>query len=159
MLRKIDHLGLAVPSLDEALPFYRDRLGLAFEGLEEVAGYRVKVAFLRIGESRLELLEPTSGEGMIAEFLRRHGPGVHHVAYEVEGIEEAIRECERRGVRMIDRAPRPGAHGARVAFIHAEGGQSVLTELCERRRRPAAGRLGRRAANAGAARAVKRGGP
>jgi methylmalonyl-CoA/ethylmalonyl-CoA epimerase len=147
VLRKIDHVGLAVPSLDEALAFYRDGLGLDFQGIEEVPGYRVKVAFLRIGASSLELLEPTSGEGMIAEFLRKHGPGVHHVAYEVEDLEAAIRECERRGVRMIDPAPRPGAHGARVAFIHAEGGQSVVTELCERGRRPAAERPRRRAAN------------
>jgi methylmalonyl-CoA/ethylmalonyl-CoA epimerase len=132
VLKRIDHLGLAVPSLDEALPFYRDRLGLVLEGVEVVPGYGVKVAFLRIGESRLELLEPTSGEGMIADFLRRHGAGIHHVAYAVEDIEEAIRACERRGCRMMDRAPRPGAHGARVAFLHADGGESVVTELCER---------------------------
>jgi methylmalonyl-CoA/ethylmalonyl-CoA epimerase len=134
MLEKIDHLGIAVRSLDEAIPFYRDTLGLAFEGVEEVAGYRVKVAFLQIGESKIELLEPTTEEGMIAAFLREHGPGLHHVAYEVEDIEAAILTCEARGARMIDRTPRQGAHGARVAFIHPESAQSVLTELCQHAR-------------------------
>ena len=134
MLERITHLGIAVRSLDEAIPFYRDTLGLALKGIEEVPSYRVRVAFLQIGESRIELLEPTSDEGMIAEFLASHGPGVHHVAYEVKDLEAAIRTCEARGVQMIDRAPRPGAHGARVAFIHPESAQSVLTELCQLRR-------------------------
>ena len=134
MLERITHLGIAVRSLDEAIPFYRDTLGLALEAIEEVPSYRVRVAFLQIGESRIELLEPTSGEGMIAEFLASHGPGVHHVAYEVKDLEAAIRTCEARGVKMLDRAPRPGAHGARVAFIHPESAQSVLTELCQLRR-------------------------
>jgi len=134
VLEKIDHLGIAVRSLDEAIPFYRDLLGLALKGIEEVASYRVRVAFLQIGETKIELLEPTSDEGMIAEFLRELGPGFHHVAYEVKDIETAIRTCEARGLKMIDRAPRPGAHGARVAFIHPESTQSVLTELCQVRR-------------------------
>jgi methylmalonyl-CoA/ethylmalonyl-CoA epimerase len=134
VLEKIDHLGIAVRSLDEAIPFYRDTLGLVLTGVEEVAGYRVRVAFLRIGETKIELLQPTSHEGMISEFLRAFGPGFHHVAYEVKDIETAIRTCEARGVKMIDREPRPGAHGARVAFISPESTQSVLTELCEVRR-------------------------
>jgi methylmalonyl-CoA/ethylmalonyl-CoA epimerase len=135
VLEKISHLGIAVRSLDEAIPFYRDTLGLALRGLEDVASYRVRVALLQIGESRIELLEPTSAEGMIAEFLRAHGPGLHHVAYEVADLEGAILACERRGVRMIDRAPRPGAHGSRVAFIDPGSAHSVLTELCQPRGR------------------------
>jgi methylmalonyl-CoA/ethylmalonyl-CoA epimerase len=131
VLERIDHLGIAVRSLDEAIPFYRDTLGLALKGIEHVAGYRVRIAFLQIGESKIELLEPTSDESMIAEFLRAHGPGFHHVAYEVADIEKAIQTCEARGVKLIDRAPRSGAHGARVAFIHPESTQSLLTELCQ----------------------------
>jgi methylmalonyl-CoA/ethylmalonyl-CoA epimerase len=134
MLSKIHHLGIAVRSLDEAIPFYRDTLGMAFQGTDEVPEYAVRIAFLRIGESRIELLEPTSGEGMIAKFLAARGPGIHHVAYEVEDVEAAIRSCEARGVRMIDRAPRLGAHGARVAFVHPESSHSVVTELCQVRR-------------------------
>jgi methylmalonyl-CoA/ethylmalonyl-CoA epimerase len=134
MLSRIHHLGIAVRSLDEAIPFYRDTLGMAFQGVEEVPGYAVRVAFLKIGESRIELLEPTSGGGMIAPFLDERGPGIHHVAYEVEDLEAAIRSCEARGAKMIDRAPRRGAHGARVAFMDPESSQSVLTELCQLRR-------------------------
>jgi methylmalonyl-CoA/ethylmalonyl-CoA epimerase len=134
MLERIAHLGIAVPSIEAALPLYRDVLGLAFEGVEEVHSYRVKVAFLRIGEARLELLEPT-GEGMIAAFLASHGPGLHHVAYEVKDLEAAIRACEARGVTMIDRAPRPGAHGARVAFVDPRSADGVVTELCQPRGR------------------------
>lgn len=137
MLRKIDHLGVAVRSLAEAIPFYRDVLGLPLAGVEEVASYRVRVAFFKVGESKLELLEPTSPEGMIAGFVAAHGPGLHHVAYEVDDLAEAIRACEARGARMIDRAPRPGAHGARVAFVDPGSSGSVVTELLEHARRGA----------------------
>lgn len=134
MLHRIAHLGVVVPSLDEALPLYRDVLGLALEGTEEVAAYAVRVAFLRVGDSRIELLEPT-GPGMIESFLATHGPGLHHVAYEVRDLEAAIRTCEAGGVTMIDRAPRPGAHGARVAFLDSRSAHGVVTELCQPRRR------------------------
>jgi methylmalonyl-CoA/ethylmalonyl-CoA epimerase len=133
MLSRIHHLGIAVRSLDEAIPFYRDTLGMAFQGKDEVAGYGVRIAFLQVGESRIELLEPTSGEGMIAEFLAARGPGIHHVAYEVRDLERAIRSCEARGVKMIDRTPRRGAHGARVAFLDPRSSHSVVTELCQLR--------------------------
>jgi methylmalonyl-CoA/ethylmalonyl-CoA epimerase len=131
MLEKINHIGVVVRSLADAIPLYRDILGLAFEGVEEVAGYQVRVAFFRIGESRIELLEPTASSGMVAEFLKRSGPGIHHVAYEVEDVEAASERCESRGLRMIDRSPRPGAHGARVAFIDPASCQSVVIELCQ----------------------------
>ena len=131
MTKRIAHLGIAVRSLEEAIPFYRDTLGLTFGGIEEVPGYGVKVAFLVAGESKLELLEPTSKDGMVGEFLRAHGPGFHHVAFEVDDIEAAIEACTARGVGMIDRAPRLGAHGARVAFVDPGSSGSVLTELLQ----------------------------
>lgn len=134
MLRRIDHLGIAVRSLEEAIPFYRDVLGLALAGIEDVPSYAVRVAFLQVGESKIELLEPTSDEGMIAGFVAAHGPGLHHVAYEVDDVAEAIRASEARGARMIDRAPRPGAHGARVAFVDPGSSGSVVTELLEHAR-------------------------
>ncbi len=131
MLTRIDHLGIAVRSLHEAIPFYRDTLGMALGGIEDVPEYRVRVAFLEIGGSKIELLEPTSEAGMIAEFLTAHGPGFHHVAYEVADVDAAIRACEARGVKMIDARPRRGAHGAWVAFIDPGSSGSALTELCQ----------------------------
>lgn len=131
MLTKINHIGVAVVSLEEALPFYRDTLGMEFSGTEEVASQLVKVAFLSVGESKIELLEPTSPESPVAKFLEKNGPGVHHVAYGVDDIEKAIAQLMAGGTRMIDQAPRPGAHGARIAFIHPKSSGGVLTELCE----------------------------
>jgi len=131
MLKKIDHVGIAVNSLDEALPFYRDNLAMVLLGIEEVAEQKVKVAMLEIGESKIELLEPTSSESPIAKFLEKNGPGIHHLAYEVEEIEAAIARLEGEGARMIDRTPRHGAHGARIAFVHPKSSNGVLTELCQ----------------------------
>lgn len=130
MLKKIYHLGVAVRSLEGAIPFYRDTLGLGLTSIEEVPAFGVKVAFLEIGASKIELLEPI-GDGMIARFLEAHGPGIHHVAYEVDDLEATIRKCEADGVKMIDRAPRRGAHGALVAFIEPGSSHSVVTELCQ----------------------------
>ena len=131
MLKKIDHIGIAVNSLDEALPFYRDLLGMAFKGIEEVAEQKVKVAMLEIGASKIELLEPTSPDSPVAGFLAKNGPGIHHLAYEVADIVAAIASLEREGARMIDRTPRSGAHGALIAFIHPKSSNGVLTELCQ----------------------------
>lgn len=131
MLRRINHIGVAVTSLDEAIPFYRDSLGMAFMGTEEVAEQKVKVAFLQVGESKIELLEPTSEESPVARFLDKNGPGIHHIAYEVEDIEAAIGKLEAAGARMIDSIPRNGAHGARIAFIHPKSSRGVLTEICQ----------------------------
>lgn len=130
MLKKIYHLGIAVRSLKETVPFYRDTLGLELSGVEEVPEYGVKVAFLEIGESKVELLEPI-GDGMIARFLKEHGPGIHHVAYEVDDLAAAIRHLESTGVKMMDRTPRPGAHGALVAFVDPSSSHAVVTELCQ----------------------------
>ncbi len=131
MLTKINHIGVAVSSLDESLPFYRDRLGMAFMGVEEVAEQKVRVAMLEIGESKIELLEPTAGDSPVARFLEKNGPGIHHLAYEVEDVEAAIAKMLADGARMIDETPRNGAHGTRIAFIHPKSSGNILTELCQ----------------------------
>jgi methylmalonyl-CoA/ethylmalonyl-CoA epimerase len=131
MLTKINHVGVAVNSIEEALPFYRDALGMTLAGTEEVASQMVRVAFLVVGESKIELLEPTSPNSPVAKFLEKNGPGVHHLAYGVADIEAAIARLTAQGVRMIDAAPRDGAHGARIAFIHPKSSGGVLTELCQ----------------------------
>ncbi|WP_243369979.1 methylmalonyl-CoA epimerase [Geotalea sp. SG265] len=131
MLTKINHLGVAVNALADALPYYRDQLGMAFKGTEEVPEQQVRVAFLEIGESKIELLEPTSTESPIAKFLEKNGPGIHHVAYEVNDIAAAIAKLEADGARMIDKTPRKGAHGALIAFVHPKSSNGVLTELCQ----------------------------
>jgi methylmalonyl-CoA/ethylmalonyl-CoA epimerase len=131
MLTKINHIGVAVNSLEEALPFYRDTLGMALLGTEEVPSQLVKVAFLVVGESKIELLEPTSPASPVAKFLEKNGPGVHHLAYSVPDIEQAIATLTAGGARMIDAVPRNGAHGARIAFIHPKSSGGVLTELCQ----------------------------
>jgi methylmalonyl-CoA/ethylmalonyl-CoA epimerase len=131
MLTKINHIGIAVRSLEETLPFYRDNLGMVLKGVEEVAEQKVRVAMLQIGESKIELLEPTADDSPIARFLEKNGPGIHHLAYEVDHIESAIARLAEDGVRMIDAVPRNGAHGTRIAFIHPKGSNGVLTELCQ----------------------------
>lgn len=131
MLTKINHIGIAVRSLNDALPFYRDNLGMAFAGIEEVAEQKVRVAMLQIGESKIELLEPTSEESPVAKFMEKSGPGIHHLAYEVEDIDAAIARLLADGARMIDELPRNGAHGTRIAFVHPKSSNGVLTELCQ----------------------------
>ncbi len=131
MLTKIDHIGIAVKSLDETIPFYRDNLGMAFAGIEEVAEQKVRVAMLQVGESKIELLEPTCEESPVAKFIEKNGVGIHHIAYEVADIEAEIAKLLAGGVRMIDEKPRNGAHGTRIAFIHPKSSNGVLTELCQ----------------------------
>jgi methylmalonyl-CoA/ethylmalonyl-CoA epimerase len=131
MLTKINHIGIAVKSLEESLPFYRDQLSLPFAGIEEVAEQKVRVAMLQIGESKIELLEPTSEDSPVARFIEKNGPGIHHLAYEVEDIEAAIDLMTAGGARMIDERPRNGAHGTRIAFVHPKSSNGVLTELCQ----------------------------
>jgi methylmalonyl-CoA/ethylmalonyl-CoA epimerase len=131
MLTKINHIGIAVKSLEESLPFYRDNLGMAFAGIEEVAEQKVRVAMLQVGESKIELLEPTSDDSPVAKFIEKNGPGIHHLAYEVEDIEAAIAKLMAVGARMIDEKPRCGAHDTRIAFIHPKSSNGVLTEICQ----------------------------
>ena len=131
MPKKISHIGIAVESIEQALPFYRDVLGLEFEGEEVVEEQKVKVAFLVIGESRIELLEPTAPDSPVAKFLEKNGPGIHHLAYQVAGLEERLAALKGQGVRLIDDSPRLGAHHTRIAFLHPKASGGVLTELCE----------------------------
>jgi methylmalonyl-CoA/ethylmalonyl-CoA epimerase len=131
MTHKINHIGIAVQSIDATIPFYRDQLGMEFLGCEEVAEQKVKVAMLGIGESKIELLEPTSPDSPVAKFLEKSGQGIHHIAYEVEDIAAAIAGMIAEGARMIDEKPRHGAHGTLIAFVHPKSSHGVLTELCQ----------------------------
>jgi len=131
MLTKINHIGIAVHSLDAAIPFYRDNLGMAFAGIEEIPEQKVRVAMLVVGESKIELLEPTSTESSVAKLIKKNGAGIHHIAYEVTDIEAAIAKLLADGSRMVDEKPRNGAHGTRIAFIHPKSSLGVLTELCQ----------------------------
>ncbi len=131
MTEKINHIGIAVKNLENSIPLYRDQLGMEFEGSEEVAEQKVRVAFLKIGESRIELLEPTSPDSPVAKFLEKNGEGVHHMAYEVDDIEQALAELKQKEVRLIDEKPRHGAHGSLIAFLHPKATGGVLTEICQ----------------------------
>lgn len=130
-LSKIDHIGIAVESVDEASVFYRDVLGLELIGTDEVPSQKVKVAMFRIGESKIELLEPTSPDSSIAIFLEKKGQGIHHIAYGVTDVNGTVLELVEKEVRMIDKEPRPGAGGSKIAFIHPRASGRVLTELCQ----------------------------
>jgi len=131
MTKKINHIGIAVKNIEIATPFYRDVLGMTFEGTEEVTEQKVRVAFLQVGESRIELLEPTSPDSPVAKFLEKNGEGIHHVAYEVDDLEAALADLQSKDIRLIDQSPRKGAHGASIAFIHPKASGGVLTELCQ----------------------------
>jgi len=130
-VKAINHIGIAVRSIEAQRPFYEGALGAVFEGVEDVPDQKVRVGFFRIGDVRLELLEPTEPTSTVAVFLEKRGEGLHHVALTVECIEDRIAELKRSGVRMIDEAPRPGAHHMRIAFLHPKSTFGVLTELCE----------------------------
>lgn len=127
----IEHLGIAVNSLDEAIPYYESILGLKCYAIEEVADQKVKTAFFKIGQTKIELLESTDPEGPIGKFIEKRGQGIHHVAFAVEGIEESLNEVAEKGVILIDKKPRKGAEGLDIAFLHPKSTFGVLTELCE----------------------------
>ena len=131
-ISRIDHLGIGVKSIEEALPFFENVLGLKCYAVEEVADQKVKTAFLKVGEVKLELLEPTSPESAVAKWLENGGKGVHHVAFAVvDGVQEALLECESKEIRLIDKAPRPGAENMMIGFLHPKFTAGILTELCE----------------------------
>ena len=116
-ISKIEHIGIAVPSIEEALPYYENVLGFTCYNIETVEEQKVKTAFLKVGETKIELLEPTSPDSTIAKFLETRGQGIHHIAYAVEdGVKEALAECEAKEVRTIDKTPRNGAEGFRDSF-------------------------------------------
>ncbi|MBU0551573.1 methylmalonyl-CoA epimerase [Myxococcota bacterium] len=130
--KKIDHIGIAVPDLSQAMAMYEALLGAPATHTEEVASQKVRVAFFEVGESHLELLEPTAEDSPIAGFLAQRRGGIHHLCVEVEDIEATLRAYKAAGVKLIDEAPRPGAHGKRVAFVHPKSTGGVLLELSQR---------------------------
>ncbi len=128
----IEHLGIAVQSIEEALPYFENVLGLKCYAVEEVADQKVKTAFMKCGEVKLELLEPTSPDSTIQKWLDKGNKGVHHVAFCIEdGVKEALAECDGKGIRLIDTAPRKGAEQLNIAFLHPKDTCGILTELCE----------------------------
>ena len=132
MIGKVDHIGIAVKSIDEALKFYEDILGIKCVSQEVVEEQKVKVAFLPVGDTEVELLESKDEEGPIAKFIEKKGEGIQHIAYKVDDIERSIEELKAKGVRMIDEKPRYGAGGAKIAFLHPKSTFGVLIELCQR---------------------------
>ena len=127
----IEHIGIAVKDLQIAIPYYENVLGLKCYNIEEVVDQKVKTAFFKVGETKLELLEPTSEESAVAKFIEKKGEGVHHIAFRVDNVANALAECESKGVQLIDKAPRKGAEGLNIAFLHPKSTLSVLTEFCE----------------------------
>jgi len=132
MIEKIDHIGIAVKSVKETGELLSNILGLKVTGEEIVEEQKVKIAFLPLGDSELELLESTSPEGPIARFIEKKGEGIQHIAFRVNNIEEVLEKLEKEGVRLIDEKPRYGAGGAKIAFLHPKSTNGILVELCER---------------------------
>lgn len=133
VVNKVDHIGIAVSSLEESIKFYEEILGLKLHGTEVVEEQKVKVAFLPIGDTEVELLEATSPDSSIAKFIEKKGQGVQHIAFRVDDIEAALDDMRAKGIRLIDEKPRYGAGGARIAFLHPKSTNGVLIELCERK--------------------------
>ncbi|MEW6423728.1 MAG: methylmalonyl-CoA epimerase [Bacillota bacterium] len=133
MVKKIDHIGIAVKDLAAAIKFYEEMLGLKATGTEVVEEQKVRVAFLPTGDSEVELLESTSPDGPIARFIEKNGEGIQHIAFRVDNLEEKLAELKGKGVRLIDEKPRYGAGGAKIAFLHPKATYGTLLELCERK--------------------------
>jgi len=132
MIGKIDHIGIAVKSIDAARGFWEESLGLKIVDIEEVAEQKVKTAFLPLGDSEIELLESTDPTGPVAQFIEKRGEGIQHIAFRVDNLEEALIKLKAQGMRLIDETPRRGAGGAKIAFLHPKASMGVLVELCER---------------------------
>lgn len=128
----IEHIGIAVNSLEEAIPYYEKTLGLKCYNVEEVTDQKVKTAFFMVGQTKLELLESTSPDGPIGKFLEKKGPGVHHLAFAVNDVNESLSELDEKGVRLIDKTSRKGAEGLNIGFLHPKSTMGVLTEICEK---------------------------
>ena len=127
----IEHIGIAVSNMEEAIAYYENILGMKCYAIEEVKDQKVKTAFFMVGQTKIELLESTDPEGPVGKFIEKRGEGIHHIAFAVDGIEERLREAEAAGIRLIDSAPRKGAEGLSIAFLHPKSTFGVLTELCE----------------------------
>jgi len=126
----IEHIGIAVTSLEESIPYYEKVLGLKCYAIEEVADQKVRTAFFRVGETKIELLESTDPGGAIGKFIAKKGPGIHHLAFAVDDVEKSLKHAADHGVRLIDEMPRTGAEGLKIGFLHPASTFGVLTELC-----------------------------
>jgi methylmalonyl-CoA mutase, C-terminal domain len=132
LTNRIDHVGIAVTNLQESVSFYTNVLGLSIEHEEVIADQKVKTVFIPVGDTLIELLEPTASDSPIARFLEKRGPGIHHIAYAVTDVASALEHAKRSGLRLIDEMPRAGGHGKRIGFVHPKDTNGVLTEFCER---------------------------
>jgi len=128
----IEHIGIAVSNLEEAIAYYEKVLGLSCYAIEEVTDQKVKTAFFKVGETKIELLESTDPEGPIGKFIEKKGQGVHHIAFAVSEVNEALKEAESNGVHLIDKAGRKGAEGLNIGFLHPKSTLGVLTEFCSK---------------------------
>jgi len=126
----IEHIGIAVSSLEEAIPLYENMLGLKCYAVEEVKDQKVKTAFFMVGQTKIELLESTDPEGPIGKFIEKKGPGIHHLAFAVDNVNQSLSELENKGVRLIDQKGRKGAEGLTIGFLHPKSTLGVLTEIC-----------------------------
>ena len=129
---KIEHIGIAVKNLEQAISYYENVLGLKCYAIEEVADQKVKTAFFMVGETKIELLQATSDDSPVAKFIEKKGEGIHHLAFAVNKIDESLKEAESKGIQLIDKQPRKGAEGLNIAFLHPKFTGGVLTELCEK---------------------------
>ncbi len=132
-LNYIEHIGIAVKDLESAIKFYENKLGLKCYSVEEVLDQKVKTAFFKIGQTKLELLESTSPDGPIGRFIEKRGEGVHHIAFAVDNLEKQLEKAENDEILLIDKTPRKGAEGLDIAFLHPKSTLGVLTELCEKK--------------------------
>ena len=130
-LTHIEHIGIAVKNLEESIKYYEDILGLKCYSIEEVKDQKVKTAFFKIGQTKIELLESTEPDGPIGKFIEKKGEGIHHLAFHVNGLQDALKEVEGKGIKLIDTQPRKGAEGLNIGFLHPKSTNGVLTELCE----------------------------
>lgn len=126
----IEHIGIAVANLEESITYYEKVLGLECYAIEEVADQKVKTAFFRVGDTKIELLESTDPEGPIGKFIEKKGPGIHHLAFAMDDVEKSLKHAQDQGVRLIDEVPRKGAEGLKIGFLHPKYTQGVLTEFC-----------------------------
>lgn len=132
LITHIEHIGIAVKDLDTAITYYENVLGLNCYAIEEVADQKVKTAFFKVGDTKIELLESTDPEGPIGKFIEKKGEGIHHIAFNVPELEEALKEVDESGIQLIDKKPRKGAEGMNIAFLHPKSTFGVLTEFCEK---------------------------
>ena len=129
----IEHIGIAVRSLDETIPFYEKIFGIKCYNIEEVKDQKLKTAFFKVGQTKIELLESTDPAGPIAKFIEKKGEGIHHLAFAVNNIEQKLKDAEKKGIRLVDKQPRKGAEGLKIAFLHPKFTFGVLMELCEKK--------------------------